>query len=78
MRNDTAAYRTDYCNHRFPLFFSTRQDNTGMFGGILSYWTTTDTSNRSTLTAEDRKAQENATNCIKVTTLCYFIRGQPK
>ena len=47
-----------------------------MFGGILSYWTTSDTTNRSTLTAEDRKAQENAMNCIKVSiSVNFFFRS---
>ena len=60
------ALENIFCgNYKYFSFSTTRQDSTGMFGGILSYWTT-DTSNRSTLTAEDRKAQENAANCIKV------------
>uniref|UniRef100_A0A7M5X4G9 SEC7 domain-containing protein n=1 Tax=Clytia hemisphaerica TaxID=252671 RepID=A0A7M5X4G9_9CNID len=60
----------------------TKQDNSGMLSGILSYWTTSDTSSRSTLTAEDRKAQENAINCIKecrpesIITESKFLRGE--
>lgn len=42
-----------------------KQDSSSMLSGILSYWTTSETTTKSALTAEDRKAQENAMNCIK-------------